>query len=215
MPVSIASPLTRSTCAVTAAALLILTASIAGFGAAAQSGAASFSGSLMDAIGRVLPDATIVLVSTLRAGEKHETRSDQSGRFQFAGLPAGDYQVKTRLPGFASEQGRVALKAGQNLQQEVVFQVGSLDGDDHDDREPRRGTADASNPGTEAAAPPRLTGAASRRPAAVSIAAAQDSRCEAAIPAAPVGGGHRRAGQGGRPHRNRRIPERAASPGAG
>jgi len=119
------APLTRSTGAVTAAALLALTASIAGFGAAAQSGAASFSGSLMDAIGRVLPDAPIVLVNT-QSRARHELRSDPAGLFQFTGLPAGDYQLETGLAGFAMVQGRVTLAAGQNLRQDVVFQVGSL-----------------------------------------------------------------------------------------
>jgi beta-lactamase regulating signal transducer with metallopeptidase domain len=119
------SPLTRSTCIATTAALLVITASIAGFGASAQSGAASFSGSLMDAIGRILPDAAIVLVNT-QSSAKHEVRSDQSGHFQFAELPAGDYQLKATLPGFAGDQGRVTLGAGQNLRQDVVLQVGSL-----------------------------------------------------------------------------------------
>jgi TonB family protein len=61
-----------------------------------------------------------------QSGEKHEVRSDPSGHFQLAGLTAGDYQLKTGLVGFATEQGRVALKAGQHLQQDVVLQVGSL-----------------------------------------------------------------------------------------
>jgi hypothetical protein len=120
------TPLTRSTCIATTAALLVVTASIAGFGASAQSGAASFSGSLMDAIGRILPDTAIVLVNTQNSA-KHEVRSDQSGGFQFAELPAGDYQLKTTLPGFGVDQGRVALGAGQNLRQDVVLQVGSLE----------------------------------------------------------------------------------------
>ena len=119
------TPLTRPSCTATAAALLIITASIAGFGAA-QSGAASFSGSLMDAIGRILPDAPIVLVNT-QSSTKHEVRSDQSGHFRFAELPAGDYQLKATLPGFGGDQGRVTLGAGQNLRQDVVLQVGSVE----------------------------------------------------------------------------------------
>jgi beta-lactamase regulating signal transducer with metallopeptidase domain len=118
------APLTRSTCIATTAALLVITASIAGFGASAQSGAASFSGSVMDAIGKILPDAPLVLVNA-QSSAKHEVRSDQSGRFQFAGLPAGDYRLETRLAGFASDQGRVALQAGHNAR-DLVLQVGSL-----------------------------------------------------------------------------------------
>jgi beta-lactamase regulating signal transducer with metallopeptidase domain len=118
------TPLTRSTSVVIAAALLVMTASIAGFGAA-QSAAASFSGALMDAIGRTLPDAPLALVNT-QSRARHELRSDQAGHFEFAGLPAGDYQLETKLPGFSGDQGRVTLGAGQNLRQDVVFQVGSL-----------------------------------------------------------------------------------------
>jgi beta-lactamase regulating signal transducer with metallopeptidase domain len=118
------NPLSRSTGVVIGAALLVLTASIAGFGAA-QSGAASFSGSMMDAIGRMLPDTAIVLVNA-KSNARHEVRSDQSGHFQFAELPAGDYQLRATLPGFSGDQGRVTLGAGQNLSQDVVLQVGSL-----------------------------------------------------------------------------------------
>ena len=118
------NPLSRSTGVVIGAALLVLTASIAGFGAA-QSGAASFSGSMMDAIGRMLPDTAIVLVNA-KSNARHEVRSDQSGHFQFAELPAGDYQLRATLPGFSGDQGRVTLGAGQNLRQDVVLQVGSL-----------------------------------------------------------------------------------------
>lgn len=119
------SPLTRSTCIATTAALLVVTATISGFGASAQSGAASFSGSVMDAIGRILPDAPIVLVNT-QSSAKHDVRSDQTGHFQFADLPAGDYQLKATLPGFGVDQGRVTLGAGQNLRHDVVLQVGSV-----------------------------------------------------------------------------------------
>ena len=68
------APLTRSTCIATTAALLIVTASIAGFGASAQSGAASFSGALMDAIGRILPDTAD---RAREHTEQRETRSTQ------------------------------------------------------------------------------------------------------------------------------------------
>ena len=118
------TPLTRSTSVVIATALLVMTASIAGFGAA-QSGPASFSGSLMDAIGRTLPDTPIALVNT-QSRATHELRSDQSGHFEFTGLPPGEYRLETKLPGFGSDQGRVTLGAGQNLRQDIALQVGSI-----------------------------------------------------------------------------------------
>jgi TonB family protein len=119
------NPVTRSTSVVTAIALLTITVSIAGFGAAAQSGAATFSGTLMDAIGHILPDKAVVLAD-VQSKAKHETRSDQNGHFELGGLPAGEYLLETALVGFAREQGRVTLGAGQNLKQDVVLQVGSL-----------------------------------------------------------------------------------------
>ena len=90
-----------------------------------------------------------------QSSAKHEVRSDQSGQFQFAGLPAGDYQLETRLPGFAGDQGRVTLEAGQNLHQDVVFQVGSLSGDDHTIGSPG-GAADAAISARKADAQPEI-----------------------------------------------------------
>jgi TonB family protein len=119
------TPITRPAGLAIAVALLTITLPIAGLVVSAQNGAAAFSGSLMDAIGRIMPDTALVL-SSAASQQKHETRSDQTGHFAFAGLPAGEYRLEVSRPGFATTQGRVILGAGQNLMQDVALQVGSL-----------------------------------------------------------------------------------------
>ena len=118
------TPLTRSACVVTVIALLAIALPIAGLVASAQA-TAQFSGTLVDTVGRVLPDAPMVL-SEARSHQKHEARSDQSGHFSFAGLPAGDYVLEVDRMGFETTQGRVTLAAGQSLVQDVALQLGTL-----------------------------------------------------------------------------------------
>ena len=119
------TPIARSTYFAIAIATLTITVPIAGLVAYAQTGAASFSGSLVDAVGRVLPDVTLVLSNTENS-QKHETRSDGTGHFSFAGIPAGDYQLEVQKLGFATSQGRMTLAAGQNLTRDVALQIGAV-----------------------------------------------------------------------------------------
>ena len=119
------SPIARSARIATVIALLLITVPIAGFGAFAQTQSATFSGSLMDQVGRILPDVTLVL-SNVQTQAKYELRSDQTGYFDVVGLPAGDYQLGAQIPGFAYQQGRFTLGVGQNLHRDIALQVGSI-----------------------------------------------------------------------------------------
>ena len=123
------TPLTRPAFALVVGALLLVTLPVV----SAQGGAATFSGSLMDAVGRVLPDVTLKLVSgtvnpkTGPAGQPtYEAVSDSSGHFSFTGLPAGDYTMQVAKAGFETTQGRVTLGGGQHLEQDIALQVGAL-----------------------------------------------------------------------------------------
>lgn len=118
------TPITRLACIATVIALAGLTLPLAGFGAP-QTGPATFTGSLLDTIGRILPDVPMTLTN-VATSSKHETRSDAEGRFAFAALPAGEYELDARMPGFASRY-RVTLKAGQAVRQAVTLQLGSLE----------------------------------------------------------------------------------------
>ena len=118
------TPLTRSACVVTVIGLLTIALPIAGLVASAQA-TAQFSGTLVDTVGRVLPDTPMVL-SNATGNQKHQAKSDPSGRFSFTGLTGGDYVLEVERPGFALTQGRVTLAAGQSLLQDVALQLGEL-----------------------------------------------------------------------------------------
>jgi len=119
------TPLTRASSLAIVLAVASLTIPIAGLVASAQTATASFSGTLVDAVGRILPDTKLVL-SDVRTSVKHETTSDQSGHFALTALPAGDYGLEARLLGFEKAQGRVTLGAGQNLVRDVALQIGGI-----------------------------------------------------------------------------------------
>jgi hypothetical protein len=117
-------PLTRFAGVAIVAALFAITIPLAGFGAATQTGPATFSGRLVDTIGRMMPDETIVLTHTITKAV-HQGRSDASGYFSFAGLEAGDYDIDVRAMGFAPKY-RASLGPGQALQRDITLQLGTL-----------------------------------------------------------------------------------------
>ncbi|HEV3062483.1 MAG TPA: TonB family protein [Vicinamibacterales bacterium] len=92
--------------------------------AASAQGGGTFSGTLVDAVGRVLPDRPLTLTN-VQTGARHQTRSDGSGRFTFAALDGGDYTLDATVPGFAGSY-RLSLASGQQLQRDVALQVGAV-----------------------------------------------------------------------------------------
>ena len=119
-------PITRFAGVAIATALLGLTLPLAGLVASAQARAATFSGTLVDAVGRILPNVSLVLAN-VQSRQKYEVQSDEAGHFALTGLPPGDYQVEARLPGFATSQGRVALGSGQTLNRDIALQIGAIE----------------------------------------------------------------------------------------
>jgi beta-lactamase regulating signal transducer with metallopeptidase domain len=120
------APISRAAAIAIAVAIVTVTTAIAGVVTSAQTANASFSGRLVDAIGKILPDTTVIL-SSAQNQQTLKTTSDSYGQFTFASVPAGDYQLQSERPGFASAQGRVTLTAGQRLTRDVVLQVGGLE----------------------------------------------------------------------------------------
>jgi TonB family protein len=103
--------------------LLAVTMLIGGFGAAAQT-FARFSGSVVDPMNTGIPRATLLLVNA-QTQSKHEVRSDEHGRFEFVGLPAGEYLLEAQVPGFATLRGSLTV-TGQDVQRSLAMQIGSL-----------------------------------------------------------------------------------------
>lgn len=113
-------PVPRAARAAVAAAMLAVTIAIA----SAQSGFSTLTGSIVDPMQGALPGVTLVLTST-QNGSKWEVRSDGAGRYEFVGLPPGEYLFEARLPGFATFNGRLSL-SGQAVQRDLALEIGSL-----------------------------------------------------------------------------------------
>jgi beta-lactamase regulating signal transducer with metallopeptidase domain len=117
------NPLTHAARALIILTLLIVAVMIAGLHAGQAF--ATLSGTVADPSGAFLPDTTVTLMH-VQSQAKHEVHTDATGRFQFVGLPAGDYRLKTQSTGFADLTDGLTLASGQTAQRNVVLQVGSL-----------------------------------------------------------------------------------------
>jgi TonB family protein len=115
-------PITRPARVASTLAVAAVTVLIAGLGIAQTF--STFSGSVFDPTNNVLPEVTLVLTNA-QSQAKYEVRTDRNGRFEFVGLPPGEYSWETRLAGFAALRGSVQV-AGRDIQQDLTLQVGSL-----------------------------------------------------------------------------------------
>ena len=115
------SPVTRAGRWASALVVLAMTLPIAAF---AQGGFATLSGTVVDPQDRVLPAATIV-VSDTRRDARHETKTDRSGHFELVGLPAGDYTIEAKVPGFRALRETFAVN-GQLVDRTLKMQVAEL-----------------------------------------------------------------------------------------
>jgi TonB family protein len=79
---------------------------------------------VVDDSGRGVPGTTLVLVNEPRQ-MKYEVKSNDSGVYEFVGLPAGEYGLVVRALGFKEIKDTVAV-AGRNVQRNVALKVGTL-----------------------------------------------------------------------------------------
>jgi TonB family protein len=105
----------------TAVALLCVTVLVAGLGGQRFF---TFSGGMVDATSRILPDTKLVLTNTVSRA-KYEVRSDRTGRFEFVGLPPGEYALEVTLPGFRVFKDTITVAA--NVDRTIELRVGSLE----------------------------------------------------------------------------------------
>ena len=116
-------PLTKRARIATVVAASLVTVSLAGFGASAQT-FGSVSGSVVDATNRPISGATLILTGAPNQA-KQELRSDAGGHFEFVGLPAGDYRLEAFTAGFQPYRADVVVDT-RPAQRIVALQVGSL-----------------------------------------------------------------------------------------
>jgi hypothetical protein len=114
------TPKSRARRAGVVATLLTMTVAVA----AAQSAYFSFSGTVADESGRGVPGTTVTLLNEQRQ-MKYEVKSNDSGVFEFVGLPAGEYGLLVRAIGFQEVKDSITI-AGKNLQRNVALRVGRL-----------------------------------------------------------------------------------------
>ena len=113
-------PVSRGAYAAIVAAAVTVAMTIA----SAQGGFASVTGSIVDPMDAAMPGVTLVLTNVAREA-KYEVRTDGSGRYEFVGLPPGEYLFEAKLPGFATFKGKMTV-AGQNVQRDLKMDVGTL-----------------------------------------------------------------------------------------
>jgi TonB family protein len=92
----------------------------------AQNVAGTFSGTIYDASGAVVPNATVI-VTDAKDKSIEMSSSVADGKFGFKSLPAGEYTVKVMKPGFEIyRDSNVALKAGESRTLDVHLKIGTL-----------------------------------------------------------------------------------------
>ena len=77
----------------------------------------------MDPTNGVMPGVTLGLTN-VATDAKYEVRSDSTGRYEFVGLPPGDYLFEAKLPGFMTFKGKLAI-TGQNVQRDLMMEIGN------------------------------------------------------------------------------------------
>lgn len=103
--------------------VLVALALIAGPGAAQTF--STFSGSVFDSTNRVVPKVTLTLTN-LRSRATHTIQTDENGRFEFVGLPAGEYTFEAKATGFAILTGTMTV-AGATIERDLALEIGSLE----------------------------------------------------------------------------------------
>lgn len=93
--------------------------------AQAPAGRGTISGTVMDPSGAVVARAQ-VMVSNPQGGNKEIAASDMAGNFMLENIPAGNYTVEVRVPGFVAFRQDVTLVNGGTVNAPVRLQVGGV-----------------------------------------------------------------------------------------
>ena len=105
--------------------LLLVAALLATPSALAQS-TATLQGTVTDAKGAVLPNATVVVRNRSTSAER-TTQTDNDGNYQLAALPPGVYSVEVRVQGFKTQVAdQVTLEVAKTAVQNFQLDVGAI-----------------------------------------------------------------------------------------
>ena len=92
----------------------------------AQTASAKLEGTIYDAQGGTVPNATVT-ATNMATGEKKTVEANGSGGYSIDGLPAGTYMLEAKGNGFAvNSKGGITLSDGQTQQVTLTLQVGAV-----------------------------------------------------------------------------------------
>src|SRR5437667_275834 len=84
-------------------------------------------GTITDESGSSLPGVTATITSTALPGGPATTVTDEQGRFRFAGLAPGTYDLTLTMDGFAKRQDEgLRVITGGTLERNVVLKVAAV-----------------------------------------------------------------------------------------
>ena len=89
---------------------------------AAAQASGTLTATIVDPQGAVLPGVRVTITN---AGQTQQTETNSAGRFQFAGLPLGDYVVRVAVPGFKAYEKTVTI-ANANVVQTIAMELGQV-----------------------------------------------------------------------------------------
>ena len=88
---------------------------------------ASLTGTVKDASGAVIPDATVT-VKHVETGLTRTTQTDAGGNYSILSLPVGEYEVTTEKSGFNQQVRRgITLVVGQQAVVNLTLEVGNVE----------------------------------------------------------------------------------------
>jgi TonB family protein len=92
----------------------------------AQSLSGRFSGTIHDASGAAVPNATVILTGN-KTSIVEMTTSDAAGNFGFKALPAGEYEMKALKRGFDEYRApQFVLEPGREASQNIILKVAAV-----------------------------------------------------------------------------------------
>ena len=113
-------PVTKAARASIFALLFAITAAVA----AAQSGFVSLTGRVTDEQSRGIPGVAVTLTNDARQA-KYEVKTFGDGRFEFVGLPPGQYKIEAVGSGFRAVREDLTIGT-QNVQRDFQMRIGTL-----------------------------------------------------------------------------------------
>src|SRR5918996_3381853 len=105
---------------------LLLVAALPATPSALGQSTAVLQGTVTDAKGAVLPNATVTARNRSTSSER-TTQTDSEGNYQFAALPVGSYSVEVKIQGFKTQVAdQVTVEVAKTVVQNFQMDIGAL-----------------------------------------------------------------------------------------